>query len=144
MGTTLKQICNIATKLIIKKSPFLTCSNPEEALKDIKQLRKLIENHWNEEVSSLAKKDLNENKYAKPKLLPVTSDVVKFQKFVMTAGKNACQQISQAQNHHVMKKEDRRLSECVLTLTLLLNRKRISEIDHLKLMCYKSDVSQNQ
>lgn len=78
LGTTLKQVCDVATKLIIQKSPLLSYSNPEDALKCIKRLKHLIENHWNSEISSLALKVLNEKKYTNPKLLPLTEDVIKF------------------------------------------------------------------
>ncbi|KAJ8966985.1 hypothetical protein NQ314_003173 [Rhamnusium bicolor] len=56
MGTTLKQVCDTATKNIIKKSPFIQCSQPEETLKNIKRLKELLKNHWNLDVSSLALK----------------------------------------------------------------------------------------
>lgn len=71
MGTTMKQECAIATKFIIQKSPFIYCPDQDEALKDIKQLNKLIEKHW------------NENKHEKPKLPPITSDVIKFQEYLL-------------------------------------------------------------
>ncbi|KAJ8927996.1 hypothetical protein NQ314_019462 [Rhamnusium bicolor] len=80
MATSVKQVCDIATKLIIKKSPLLSCPKPEEALKDIKRFKNLIENHWNLEISSLALKNLNEQRYEKTKLLPLTQDVMQFKR----------------------------------------------------------------
>lgn len=79
MGTTLKQICDVATKMVIKKSSLFSCSKQEDTLKEIKQLKKLIETNWNWEISSLALKNLNENRHIKAKLLPLTQDVMKFQ-----------------------------------------------------------------
>ncbi|KAJ8941085.1 hypothetical protein NQ318_003266 [Aromia moschata] len=60
MGTSLKQVCDVATKM-----------------------------SWNCEISSLALKNLNERKYQKTKLLPLTEDVMKFQKFLNEAAKRS-------------------------------------------------------
>lgn len=62
LGTTMKHICDIARKVIVKQSPLFSCSEPEVILKEIKFLRELIQNHWNSKVSSLALKNLNEKK----------------------------------------------------------------------------------
>lgn len=62
-----------------KKSSLFSCSKQEDTLKEIKQLKKLIETNWNWEISSLALKNLNENRHIKAKLLPLTQDVMKFQ-----------------------------------------------------------------
>ncbi|KAJ8927335.1 hypothetical protein NQ314_020212 [Rhamnusium bicolor] len=125
MGTTLKQVCDTATKNIIKKSPFIQCSQPEETLKNIKRLKELLKNHWNLDVSSLALKNLNEQHWEKPKMFPLTT--------------NEASEYIQKETH--VKKEYRRLSECVLALTVLLNRKRIGEVQYLTLKTYNSDVS---
>lgn len=42
MGTTLKQVCETATKLVLKQSPLFPCENPDEILKAIEQLNSLI------------------------------------------------------------------------------------------------------
>ncbi|KAL1509086.1 hypothetical protein ABEB36_003882 [Hypothenemus hampei] len=119
MGTTLKQVCDIASKLLIKKSNLVNCDDNELRLKEIKRLRLLIENHWNSEISSLALKNLNETQYNKPKLMPLTGDVIKFHQYKTRT-----------------KTEYKRLTECLLSLTLLLNRKRIGEIQYLTLQTY--------
>ncbi|XP_074026783.1 uncharacterized protein [Leptinotarsa decemlineata] len=141
MGTTLKQVCDIATKNIIKKSPIISCANAEESLKDIKRLKNLIENHWTSEISSLALKHLKEINYATPKLLPLTQDVMKFQTFVM----NEANEASDALKKNIdVKLNYRKLIESVLALTLLINRKRIGEIQYLKTETYNLNVSENQ
>lgn len=141
MRTTLKQVCDIATKMVIKQSPMFLCPNPEETLKDIKRLKQLIENHWNSEMSSLALKCLNEKRYETVKLLPLTEDVVKFQKFLLREANKACKSLKE---NCQLKKNYRRLSECILSLTLLLNRKRIGEIQYLKLKNYLQQNEENQ
>ncbi len=47
----------------------------EKQRNDVKNLKKLIEAHWNSELSSLALKNLKENQWTKPALLPKKSDV---------------------------------------------------------------------
>lgn len=141
MGTTLRQVCDTATKDIIKKSPFINCSKPDETLKNIKKLRSLIVSHWNIDVSSLALKNINEQKWEKPKMFPLTSELLQFQNYAMTQAKVAAVEIS---NGNCSKKVYRKLSECVLALTVLLNRKRIGEVQYLTHKTYTSNVLDTQ
>lgn len=141
MGTTLKQVCDVASKLLIKKSKLLTYSDQEERLKEIKRLRYLIENHWNSEVSSLALKNLNEKKYNKTTFMPLTGDVIKFQQYVMKEADKALNNLKHPDTQ--TKTEYRRLSEYTLALTLLLNRKRIGEIQYLTVKSYTFIPLQN-
>nr|CAI5859775.1 unnamed protein product [Callosobruchus analis] len=62
MGTTLQQICELTTNLLLKKSSDLKCDDYEMRLKEIKRLKMLVESQWNNEISSLALKDLSEKK----------------------------------------------------------------------------------
>ncbi|XP_018578165.1 uncharacterized protein LOC108916403 [Anoplophora glabripennis] len=144
MATTLKQVCNIATKLLIQKSSFLQCStDSQQALKNIKLTRQLIEDHWNSDVSSLALKDLNEKKWEKPKLLPLTKDIILFENYVTKIAIETCEHIETGLLLSMLKKEYRKLSECVLALTLLLNRKRVGEVQYLKVKTYTKEIPQN-
>ncbi|KAJ8932596.1 hypothetical protein NQ318_023378 [Aromia moschata] len=133
MRTRLIQICDIAAKMIIKKNL---------ALKNIKRLRALISAHWNSELSSLALKDLNEKQWEKPKMFPLTSELMQFQKYVLCEANIACENIKSRKKP--LDIDFRKLSECVMALTLLLNRKRIGEIQFLKLKTYKIDRVSNQ
>ncbi|XP_060520782.1 uncharacterized protein LOC132698605 [Cylas formicarius] len=139
MGTSLKQVCDIATKLVIKKSNVLSYDNQESTLKEIKWLRNLIQNHWNSEISSLALKNLNEKRHEKPTFLPLTSDVIKFHKYVKEEANDAKNNLLR---ENKQKFEYKRLSECVLALTLLLNRKRIGEIQYLTVDRYNHSIPQ--
>ncbi|RZC32765.1 hypothetical protein BDFB_013049, partial [Asbolus verrucosus] len=104
-------------------------------------LKQLIHDHWNSEVSSLALKNLNENNWQKPKLLPLTSDIMQFKQYVAHEATKACDDVK---NDVQVKKAYRRLTETVLALTLLLNRKHIGEIQYLKVETYKRETSANQ
>nr|CAI5866698.1 unnamed protein product [Callosobruchus analis] len=122
MGTTLKQICDIANKLLIEKSSLLPVKDHELSLTNVKRLRKLVECHWNTELASLALKNLNERKHGKPGFLPLTSDVLKFQNYALNKAKEAELKLKDGQGDMRMY---RTLLECVFGLALLLNRKRI-------------------
>lgn len=51
-------------------------------------MEKMRKHHWWSDVSSLTTKTLNENKWNKPKLLPVTKDIKTFNNYVtQTANK---------------------------------------------------------
>ncbi|KAL3290346.1 hypothetical protein HHI36_023690 [Cryptolaemus montrouzieri] len=103
--------------------------------------QKLIETNWNWEISRLALKALNENRQRKVKLLPLTKDVIKFQKYLQQVAEEACKALKE---NRQIKLFYRKLSECVLSLTQLLNRKRIGEIQHIKLETYNDNAPQNQ
>lgn len=139
MGTTLKQICDIAGKLLIQKTKLLPYDDQERSLKDVKRLKNLFQNHWNSDISSLALKNLNEIRYQKPKLLPLTSDVMKFQQYML---KESDQARNKLMNGSHTQADYRILSECILALTLLLNRKRIGEVQCLTLKAYNYTQSQ--
>lgn len=140
MSTRLIQVCDIASKLIIKKSRFINCENSESALKNIKRLRALISCHFNSEISSLALKDLNEKQWEKPKMFPLTSELQQFQKYVMDEANKASEYIKENEQVDI---HFRKLSECVMALTLLINRKRIGEVQFLKLNTYASNTKSN-
>lgn len=92
-------------------------------------------------MSSLALKDLNKKQYEKPKLLPLTEDVIKLQTFLTKEAKEASNSITQ---NRQIKVNFKRLAECVLALTVLLNRKRIGEIQYLTVKTYNQKSSENQ
>lgn len=141
MGTTLKQVCQTATKLVIKKSPFIEFSDEEKTLKGIERLGNLINNHWATDVSSLALKSLNEIRWKKPKLLPLTSSIMKFQQFCTNEAESAAEKIKSGTG---LNEEYRRLAENVLALTLLLNRKRIGEVQYMQVETYKNSEIHRQ
>ncbi|CAH0549496.1 unnamed protein product [Brassicogethes aeneus] len=72
MGTSLKQVCDVATTMVMEKSPLFSCANHEETLNEIKSLEKLIKTSWNCEISSLTSTNINKTKLAE--------DVMKFRK----------------------------------------------------------------
>ncbi|KAK4886952.1 hypothetical protein RN001_003223 [Aquatica leii] len=117
MGTNLKMICDVASKIVIekKKIPNIKWLNNSEKKNEIKELRKLIDHHWCTELSSLALKDLKEKQWNNPTQLPLTSELKTFYKYLNTSADHAFIKLNNS-------KEDIRgnykiLTECVLALT---------------------------
>lgn len=82
MGTTLKTLCNTVESCILKKSSLFSFDNFDDAHKNIKQLHKLIANDWANDISSIALKDMTEKQWEKPQIIPITSDIIKFNNYV--------------------------------------------------------------
>ncbi|KAG5873352.1 hypothetical protein JTB14_022145 [Gonioctena quinquepunctata] len=82
MGTSLKQLCTIIHRHILKKSKLFDFKDIDFKLKNIEHLQKLIEDHWATEISSLALKDMTEKHWEKPQIIPITNDIIKFNNYV--------------------------------------------------------------
>ncbi|KAI4464786.1 hypothetical protein MML48_3g00014709 [Holotrichia oblita] len=131
MGTTLKQICDLCSHLILKG--VFKCTNIEEKLKDIKRLKHMIETQWNCEISSLAIKDLAENKWNKPIRLPLTKDVIKFRDYVIQISN---ENFNVLQTNKSNKNAFKILTESSLCLTILFNRRRIGDVQYVHVESY--------
>lgn len=139
LGTTLKFLCDIAKKAVITKDPLIKMDESKESkLKSISELKELLSNHWCNDVSSLANKDINEKRNEKPKLLPVTRDVQLFSKYVNTLADIAFDKLKRkedvASNYKV-------LVECTFSIVLIFNRKRIGEVQFLDVDSYERNIS---
>jgi hypothetical protein len=81
LGTSLKLACDELTTLILKQSRGFQCKTAEDAklwMTSVKNFKKLVEGRWNIEMGSLANKELQQNKWNKPLLLPLVNDIKKF------------------------------------------------------------------
>lgn len=144
MGTNLKLICDVAFKIVVEKRniPRIKWANRDEKKKEIKELRKLITEHWCSELSSLALKNLKENQWENPIVLPKTSDILSFQEYLSNCANEAFTKLSDKSN---IASNFKVLTECVLALTVMFNRKRIGDVQYLKIEKYISSVpSSNQ
>ncbi|CAG9826831.1 unnamed protein product [Diabrotica balteata] len=135
MGTNLKIMCNVALKLVIEKKqlPNITWEDRNRKKEEIKDLRKLIQGHWCSEVSSIALKVLNERQWEKPTTLPLSEDIQAFQTYVHSLANAAYNELLDNININVNYKI---LTECVLALTVAFNRKRIGDVQYLKISTY--------
>lgn len=145
LGTNLKFLCDVAKKALITKNPlFPTLADKEKELKvkEIFDLKSMIESHWCNDLASLAHKVLNENKVKKPKLLPLTEDVQCFNNYIRTLASEAFQKLK---NKEDVINNYKILTECTLCLVLVFNRKRIGEVQFLDIKSYETEeLSINQ
>ncbi|KAB0804413.1 hypothetical protein PPYR_01383 [Photinus pyralis] len=133
IGTSLKQVCELYMRLLLKEDKSINCTNKEERLKDAKRFKDLIESQWTTEISSLAFKDLHEKQWQKPSILPLTKDILKFKEYVTdVANKSMAVLKTNPEN----KKELTNLIHASLVLTILFNRKRIGDVQYTYLKTY--------
>lgn len=60
MSTSLEFLCDVATKAVLTENHLLMHLDRERTVKEIKEIRHMINKHWCNDVSSLANKVLNE------------------------------------------------------------------------------------
>ncbi|XP_050512802.1 uncharacterized protein LOC126888505 [Diabrotica virgifera virgifera] len=148
MGTTLKQVCDIINRMILKKSPLFTFKNPNEEKKSIRDLKTLLETSWANEISSLALKTMKEQQWEKPQILPVTSDVIKFNNFVKNQVEDSAKKLNKLLEKEGKQNDKNDLLPLYKTLAkgiallLILNRKRIGEIQYLEISTYKRSFAE--
>lgn len=138
LGTTLKFLCDVAKKAVVTNDPLFAHLNKSEIKKNIFDLRDMIQSHWCNDISSIANKILNENKWDKPKLLPLTEDIKQFNNHIVTLALDAFKKLKDLQD---IQENYKLLSECTLCLVLVFNRKRIGEIQFLDIQTYEKNFS---
>ncbi|KAJ8909260.1 hypothetical protein NQ315_011239 [Exocentrus adspersus] len=152
MGTSLKQLCDIVDRLILKKSPLFFFENPDLEKKNTKSLRRLIETNWANEIASLALKDMTEKHWEKPQIIPVTSDIIKFNDHVKSQvekAANSLNKLNMSEENETTETDKEKeivslykeLTKGIMALVLVLNRKRIGELQYLKLSTYLKSFS---
>nr|CAI5864839.1 unnamed protein product [Callosobruchus analis] len=140
-GTNLKFLCDVAKKAVITKNPLIHITNESERdqkLKEICELRDIIQCHWCNDVSSLANKNLNESKIQKPQLVPLTEDIKRFNDYLLTVASKA---FTCLKNKEAVETNYKILAECTLCLLVVFNRKRIGEVQFLDINTYERDSS---
>ncbi|KAK4874171.1 hypothetical protein RN001_013531 [Aquatica leii] len=143
-GAYLKQIADLTMKIILRKKVLIPVGDVEICLKDLKRFKNLIETQWTTELGSLAMKDINNRTANKPKLLPLTEDIIKLKQLLDKSAEEAYVELKRKKTM-----EDYRvLVETTLVSTILHNRKRVGDIQYLEIESYekqyKNDVTNNQ
>lgn len=136
MGTNLKILCDVAFKVIIEKSdiPHIKWNDTNQSKLEIKDFRKLVERHWCNELSSLALKNLKEKQWKAPLVLPLTSDISLFQTYTNALADKAYNNLNSDKSN--IRENYKILTECVLALTIMFNRKRVEDVQYLQLTTY--------
>ncbi|KAJ8313433.1 hypothetical protein KUTeg_009009 [Tegillarca granosa] len=87
----------------------------------------LYKSDWKDDVSSVASNSLNDQKYNKAQLLPLTDDVVKLNKHLQSTANSLCKKIGN--NPDLYSK----LAQVLLTQVILFNRRRSGEAERMLL-----------
>ncbi|KAK4887391.1 hypothetical protein RN001_003662 [Aquatica leii] len=142
LRTSLLGVCTAAKSLLLKKDTVLPVTDYEAALKNIKRFSELVQSIWQFAMGSLALKDLNEKNSAKPQTIPVSQDVIAFEDYTYQIAETCMSNLKiNIQDIESFKK----LTEAILALTIVLNRKRVGDVQYAKLEAYNRDlVSTNQ
>lgn len=104
----------------------------------------MIEKQWSHEISSNACKEIYQNKWNKPALLPLTSDTQLFRKHIINIEQESYNQLKTNKNNILA---FRQLQEIILVQIVLLNRSRSGEVQRILLETYKnadSEISQEE
>lgn len=127
IGHTLKKVA------MIQVSKALMCED-EEVEKKSRDFHKLCSERWDEEVSSHALRTLYANKRNKPKLLPLSEDVISLSQYLK---ENVQRNINELKKDDAGKeKKDqswRELGKLVLTQLIVFNRRRQGEVSKMTL-----------
>lgn len=118
LGTYLMQIADLAKKTVLRKKIPIT-ENAEQCLLQLDRFKDLVENHWTTEVGSLALKYLNRKSSKKPKLLPLTQDIMKLKSYLDTEAEQAYNELQKASTKST--KAYSRLVETTLVSLVLHN-----------------------
>ncbi|KAJ8970650.1 hypothetical protein NQ314_001088 [Rhamnusium bicolor] len=118
-----------------RKLPLLV-ENIEKTLTDLERFRRIVSSQWATEIGSIALKDLIKKCATKPKLLPVTEDIVKLKSYVENIAEENYKQLKISKSMDSYKL----LAESTLVLTIIHNRKRVGDIQYLDLNSYKQQI----
>lgn len=146
MGTTLKGLCNTVESCILKKSSLFSFENFDLAHKNIKKLHKLIANDWANDIASIALKAMTEKQWEKPQIIPITSDIIKFNNYVKNEVETSATKLKEMIKGKSIKEMElislyKKMTKGIMALVLVLNRKRIGEIQYLKASTYSKNFS---
>lgn len=125
--------CRTVKTLILKQDPILHISNKEEALKTVKQFAIHVRERWDIDIKTLTSKDLDKKYDTKIQMLPITSDVIKLRKYAVGVADRSMSILKENPNDM---SAFINLSEACLVLTILLNRKKVYDIESIRLKSY--------
>nr|CAI5827061.1 unnamed protein product [Callosobruchus analis] len=138
--TILTALCNLATKLILRKKILLPHGDTERAIQNLERFKNLVESQWATEIGILALKDLNEKGASKPKILPVTEDKVKLMTLINKKAQEAYEKLKLSKDTEAHKI----LAETALVATILHNRKRVGDVQYLDLKSCEEQINRSR
>nr|XP_023014877.1 uncharacterized protein LOC111504537 [Leptinotarsa decemlineata] len=140
ISRTLKDCCDIAILHIVKRKHNYLNLTASEAEAHVELFRKLLETTWKHEISTKAGNDLNTKTWNKITLVPLAADLKLFRDYLIKKGKEAAHNVKQnIKNSKAFKV----LMETIFCRLLLSNRKRVGELQTMKLATYMSTEESN-
>lgn len=133
MGTELKDCIDVAYSLLLKKY-----AKENEDTKKLKTLKELIINEWRYEVSTLANHDLQRKKWNKPSLIPLAEDITLLKTYLHNKS-SKCRKTLEKEPQDI--KIFKTLIEITFFQVLLLNRRRIGELQRMTLEVYTTNIN---
>ncbi|XP_072383666.1 uncharacterized protein [Diabrotica undecimpunctata] len=128
-GTLIKKCCDLAYINLVQ------IENTSDERKELKILKTLLESQWCNEVSAQACTNLNQNKWNKEELLPLTNDLKKLNIFLQTSSEELFHKLKSDENDFKIYNS---LKDTLYAQVILLNRRRPAEVAQLKVQTFKS------
>ncbi|KAF0709040.1 Reverse transcriptase domain-containing protein, partial [Aphis craccivora] len=137
LGQSLKQCCEIAEFIFFKEQHGNI--NQQENVKAVQNMKYLIETQWSHKISSNALKEITQNKWDKPAILPFTSDIKLFRNHLLKIENESYNKLKvNPENLHAY----RNLQDSILALLNLHNHRRSGEIQRIHLDTYTNFISE--
>uniref|UniRef100_A0A6P7HD11 Uncharacterized protein LOC114347129 n=1 Tax=Diabrotica virgifera virgifera TaxID=50390 RepID=A0A6P7HD11_DIAVI len=141
MGTSLKQCCDIAIVLVLKRKELYSTLPAAEAEAFLKTMIHLIQTNWSYGISSRSASDLLVNKPNKITLLPLATDLNFFKEYLINTANSALEKL--IKNNKDIKSYVTVL-ETVYCRVLLLNRRRPGELQRSPFYLYDKVIDDQQ
>lgn len=133
ISRSLKDCCDIAVLHVCKRKYKYHDVSAATAEADLTMFKKLLETTWKHEISSRAGQDLNTKTWNKITIIPLATDLKLLRSYLIQKG-------VEAENKLKKNTKDAKsfilLMETVFCRLLLLNRKRVGELQRMKLTTY--------
>lgn len=133
MGTQLKECIDVAYNMLLK-----SCRRENENLEKLKVLKELISSEWQYEISTLANKDLQQKKWNKPSLIPLAEDLTLLKSYLSAEGEKYYNILQTDKSNE---KAFKILQEICYVQLILLNRRRVGELQRMTVNCYTTNIN---
>lgn len=130
---SLLQCCDIAILMTLRRKHANNNIKTAEIEANFNTFKQLLKDTWRFEVSTTAAADLNIKKWNKPTVLPIAKDLQHFKSYLLEISKNASQTLKENENDRTSFKL---LLEAVFCQVMLLNRRRVGELERIPLHLY--------
>ncbi|KAK4879533.1 hypothetical protein RN001_007679 [Aquatica leii] len=135
ISTSLKDCCNLAIRITLKRKSCNSTLNTAELEANFNTFQNLLKDSWKFEISSVAASCLNTRKWNKVTIVPLANDLKIFRSYLLEKGKLAQEELKCNPNNEKMYKL---LLEVTYCRSMLLNRKRGGELQRMPLGVYQN------